>query len=211
MTTVVLNPRPELRKEDASPTHAVLASSFLEAWQTVGHSYEALTVGIAPGNGGRTVPAPHDHGVAGPGVFLAHAPMRWQGRGGVGSGLNGGAKVHPFGLAATFAWAGLVVAYTAHVMTLVIYGQGGNGDGTVPPNTIPGVLSIQLNGRPLAFGFEPVNQVDGFMITAGLGLVPAGVHTLALSVSLFELDGETWTITGAEVWSNDNEQFRLPP
>ncbi len=79
MSTVVLDPRPELIAEEAGTAQPVLADTMLRVWQTVGNSYESLTTGPAPGNGARTVPAPHSHGLFSPGAVVAQAASRWQG------------------------------------------------------------------------------------------------------------------------------------
>jgi hypothetical protein len=206
MTTIVVNPRPELKREEAAPGQAVLAASFSDAWATVGNSYEALTTGTAPGNGARTVPAPHDHDATGTGFILAQAPCKWSGRGGVGEGLNP-AKVPPFGLARTYAWAGLAVAYTDQVATLVVSIRG---NFPTPPDDVLGALSVELDGLPLQWGVEPSADPDVFLITAGLGLLTAGPHTLAIVLTAFRSNGELWQVIGAEVWPNNNEQLRLP-
>ena len=61
MSTVVTNPRPDQFSEQAGPAQLVVASAFVRAWETIGNSYEQLTISPAPGNGARTVPAAHDH------------------------------------------------------------------------------------------------------------------------------------------------------
>jgi hypothetical protein len=206
MTTIVVNPRPELKREEASPGQAVLAASFSDAWATVGNSYETLTTGTAPGNGARTVPAPHDHDATGTGFILAQAPCKWSGRGGVG-GDGAPAMAAPFGLARTYAWAGLAVAYTDQVATLVVSIRG---NFPTPPDDMLGALSVEIDGFPLQWGLEPSADPGVFLITAGLGLVPAGPHTLAIVLTTFRPDGELWQVIGAEVWPNNNEQLRLP-
>ena len=204
MTTVVTDPRPTMRAEEAAPTMSVLASSFLAAWQTVGNGYESLTVGNAPGNGGRTVALVHDHGIAGPGVDLAQAPMRWHGRGGG-------------------AWAALVTAYKTQEMTLVVYGHEG-ATGTTHPGSLPGGLVLEINGVVLfpigLSSFEP-SRHGTWLLVVGLGVLPAGVYHVALKVLAYmpglpgpvpaaSPGGESWQVIGAEAWPNGNDQLRLP-
>ena len=222
MTTVVTDPRPTMRAEEAAPTMSVLASSFLAAWQTVGNGYESLTVGNAPGNGGRTVALVHDHGIAGPGVDLAQAPMRWQGLGGVG-GYSGPAALDPFSLTYTIAWAALVTAYKTQEMTLVVYGHEG-ATGTTHPGSLPGGLVLEINGVVLfpigLSSFEP-SRHGTWLLVVGLGVLPAGVYHVALKVLAYmpglpgpvpaaAPGGESWQVIGAEAWPNGNDQLRLP-
>lgn len=206
MSTVVASPRPDQYSEQAGPAQLVVASAFVRAWKTIGNSYEQLTVSPAPGNGARTVPAAHDHqAAAGFGAFLAQPPMRWQGQGGVGS-YTFLATSNPFALTYTFAWASMLSVYAKHEMTVVIYGKRG-GRGASEP--IQQSLQLEIDGLSTPYTLEPSLDPEYWMITAGLGLVNAGNHTLALR--LIELNADFWTVTGAEVWANNGEQIRLSP
>ena len=207
MSTIVVNPRPELQKEEAAPGQSVLASSFSNAWATIGNSYESLTIGAAPGNGARTVPAAHNHDATGTGVILAQAPTKWNGRGGVGDGLNGAATGHPFALTKTFAWAGLAIAYTDQACDLVVFVKG---DFPVPWDVIPGAVSLELDGVPIQWTLKPSADPSVFMVTSESALITAGTHTLALAISFFRAGGELWQVIGAELWPSTNEQLRLP-
>ena len=206
MSTVVTDPRPDQYSEQAGPAQLVVASAFVRAWETIGNSYEQLTISPAPGNGARTVPVAHDHqAAAGFGAFLAQPPMRWQGQGGVGSNTFL-ATSNPFGLTYTFAWASMLSVYAKHEMTLVVYGKRGRRSTNEP---IQQSLQLEIDGLSTPYGLEPSLDPEYWMITAGLGLVSAGNHTLALR--LIELNADFWTVTGAEVWANNGEQIRLSP
>jgi hypothetical protein len=183
MSTVVVDPRPDQFSEQAGPAQLVVASAFVRAWETIGNSYEQLTVSPAPGNGARTVPAAHDHqAAAGFGAFLAQPPMRWQGIGGVGSDIAP-ATGNPFALTSTF-------------------GQGIN----MPR---PADITLEIDGFITFYEFGPTQDLEYWTITADLGLLNAGNHTLALRVVNLHFDG--WTVQGAEVWANNGEQMRLTP
>jgi len=208
MSTVIIDPRPELIAEEAATNQPVLADSFLRAWQTVGNSYELLTTGTAPGNAGRTVALVHDHGVAGPGAILAQAPMRWQGNAEIGD-TSSPAISHPLGLAYTFAWASLVIVYADQETSLCIFGTTGGGASNRPA-TVPGGLVMELNGAATPLEVSQSNDPGSWVISAGLGLLVAGTHTLALRIDSYAGVGESWAVTGAEVWAALGDQIRLP-
>lgn len=211
MSTLVIHPRPDQFSEQAGPAQLVVASAFQRAFETIGNSYEQLTVSPAPGNGARTVPAAHDHQAAvGFGAFLAQAPMRWQGIGGVGAS-GAPAIVPPFGLPYTYAFAGIIAAYVKHEMSLVIFGKRGDGNGSNEPGLMPQGLQLEIDGIDTPFGFEPSVDPDYWMIAAGLGSVGAGVHSIALRIDSLVVGGEFWTVQGAEVWADNGEQMRLDP
>ena len=71
-------------------------------------------------------------------------------------------------------------------------------------------MTLELDGVPMLLGFEPTGALD-WAIAVGLGVVTAGVHTLALKLSTYPAEGVAWGIYGAEVWSESNEQVRLDP
>ena len=207
MSTVVTDPRPDQYSEQAGPAQLVVASAFVRAWETIGNSYEQLTISPAPGNGARTVPVAHDHqAAAGFGAFLAQPPMRWQGIGGVGSDRVP-ATGNPFALTSTFAWASMLAVYAKHEMTVVIFGKRGTTRGINLPQ--PQSITLEIDGFPTPYEFNPSQDLEYWTITAGLGLVNAGNHTLALRVINLSFDG--WTVQGAEVWANNGEQMRLAP
>ena len=152
------------------------------------------------------MPAAHDHqAAAGFGAFLAQPPMRWQGIGGIGSKALP-ATGNPFGLPYTYAWAAMLAVYAKHEMTLVLYGNRGLRGFNLPQAQS---MTLEINGFSTPYGLEPSQDPKGWMLTAGLGSVGAGTHTLALSVVGINFDG--WSITGAEVWANNGEQMRLAP
>lgn len=211
MSTTIIDPRPDQFTEQAGPGQFVMASAFDRAWQTIGNAYEQLTLGVAPGNALRTVPVAHDHQAGfGFGAFLAQPPMRWQGIGGVGS-RAAAATVPPFALASIYAWAAMLEVYTKQELTVVVYGKRGNGDGVNEPGQQPAGLQLEMDGIDGPFGFEPSQDPEYWMIAAGLGLVNAGTHTLALRIDALAGAGEFWTVQGAEVWAASGEQIRLGP
>ena len=208
MSTLVVNPRPAMRAEDAGLNLPVLASSFQRAWETIGNSYEQLTTGIAPGNGGRVVPLPHDHQASAGGALLAQAPTRWQGLSNVGVPLTP-ATAFPHGLAYLYVWAGLIEIYAEQECNVVILGaRGGAGTRTMPD---PDALTLEIGGFVTPYGFEDSNDSDTFMISAGLGLMAPGTYPLALKLSSLDPNGECWQVFGAEVWSSRGNQMILPP
>ena len=206
MSTVVTNPRPDQFSEQAGPAQLVVASAFVRAWETIGNSYEQLTISPAPGNGARTVPVAHDHqAAAGFGAFLAQPPMRWQGIGGVGSDRVP-ATGNAFALTSTFAWASMLAVYAKHEMTVVIFGKRGGSGYNMPR---PADITLEIDGFPTPYEFIISRDFSYWTITAGLGLVNAGNHTLALRV--INLNFDAWTVQGAEAWANNGEQMRLAP
>tara|TARA_R100001163_G_scaffold12051_1_gene11176 strand:- start:4316 stop:4951 length:636 start_codon:yes stop_codon:yes gene_type:complete len=211
MSTLVVSPRPEMRAEDAGTRQPVLASSFQRAWETVGNSYEQLTVGPAPNNGARTVPAPHDHtnGKVGSGITVAQAPLRWQGLSRVGD-TDSRASTFPFALTYLYVWAGIVQVYTNQECAVAIFGNRGNGGGANLPGSIADALVLEINGFQTPFGFERSNG-DSWFIAAGLGVIAPGTYHLALKVTSLNGTGETWSVIGAEVWPSQNSQMVLPP
>lgn len=212
MTTTIVDPRPAMVSEDAMSRSAVLATSFQRAWETIGNSYEQLTTGIAPGNGGRTVVLPHDHtnGKTGAGTIAAQAPSRWQGRSQLGDS-NGPATSFPFGLASLYVWACIVEIYSQQEAAAVIVGRVGNNGGADRPGAVAQSLTLELNGFSMPYGFETSNDPGSWMIAANLGVLSAGTYHLALRVSALSPRGETWSVVGAEVWPNNNNQMVLPP
>ena len=209
MATLVIDPRPEQQGSNAAPQQAVRADAFAAAWQTIGNSYETLTTGIAPGNGGRTVAQVHDHSTGGKGAFLAQPPSRWQGFATMGD-EGTAATAHPFALTSTICWASLLQVYTDQGLLLVLRGNTGSANGVNKPSSDLNGLTLELDGVPMLLGFEPTGALD-WAIAVGLGVVTAGVHTLALKLSTYPAEGVAWGIYGAEVWSESNEQVRLDP
>lgn len=210
MTTLVLDPRPEQQASFAAPQQAVRADAFAAAWETIGNSYETLTVGVAPGNAIRTVAQVHDHLSTGKGAFLAQPPSRWQGFASMGTD-QAAAIAHPFALTNTFCWASLLQVYTDQTLLLVLYGQTGQANGVTRPSLDVQGLQLEIDGVVTPFGFEPSQDASSWSIVAGLGLVTAGIHTLALNFVGTYIDGLSWAIYGAEVWNEENEQVRLDP
>jgi len=211
MTTTVVDPRPDLIAEEAAPNQPILADTFLRIWRTIGNAYEKLTAGIAPGNGGRTVPAPHDHGVVGPGVFVAQAMSRWQGSAELGS-QNAPATAHPFALPATYVWAAVVNVYADQEAMVVIFGSTGDaGLGNPAFAQIAGRLFLEIDGLDTPYEVVQSQDPGAWSIFAGLGKMLAGVHTLALRLGSYSAEGESWTVEGAEVWHSGGDQMTPPP
>ncbi len=210
MSTVVVDPRPEQQANFAAPQQPVRADAFVAAWETIGNSYETLTVGIAPGNAIRTVAQPHDHLSTGKGAMLAQPACRWQGFASMGEPRKA-ATSHPFALTNTFCWASLLQVYTDQSLVLVLYGRDGQANGVTRPSLDVQGLQLEIDGVVTPFGFEPSQDASSWSIVAGLGLVTAGIHTLALNFVGTYVDGLSWSIYGAEVWSEDNQQVRLDP
>ena len=210
MATLVIDPRPEQQGNSAAPQQAVRADAFAAAWQTIGNSYETLTTGIAPGNGGRTVAQVHNHSTGGKGAFLAQPPSRWQGFATMGD-EGTAATAHPFALAATFCWASMLQVYTDQSLMLVLYGIDGQANGVIRPTIALPSLTLELDGIAMPLGFEPSQDRNSWSIVVGLGVVTAGLHTLALKLATYPPNGVAWSIYGAEVWSDANEQVRLDP
>lgn len=209
MSTTIVNPRPPMRAGDAEPRRAVLASSFEAAWQTIGNAYEQLTSGIAPGNGGRTVPLPHDHHASAEGALVAQAQCRWQGLSQIGD-FSSRATAFPLGLPYLYAWAGLVEVYTPQEMAIVIVGNTGNGGGADRPGSVAQALVLEINGVSAPFEFRVSNDPETWVLSASL-VLPAGTSTAALRVDMLNAEGETWSVVGAEVWANANNQMVVPP
>lgn len=207
MSTLVVDPRPEMNAEDAGSRQAILASSFQRAWETIGNAYENLTTGPAPNNGARTVANPHDHtnGKTGFGITVAQSPSRWQGHARMTE-----QKLPPYGLAYVYAWAAVLQVYTQQECNVAIFGTTGNGNGANLPGSIAGALTLEINGLSTPFGFELSNDPGAWFIAAGLGQLAAGTYHLALKVSTLNLGGEQWAVTGADVWSSQNNQMVLP-
>jgi len=207
MTTTVVDPRPELIAEEAGPNQPVLADTFSRVWQTVGNSYESLTTGPAPGNAGRTVAAPHDHGVAGPGAILAQAPSRWQ-----GSAEIVAASAPMPGLTHIYAWASCLAVYAGQDLQVVIFGRKGLGVGLRSPEWSKrnGDLFLELNGADIPFEVVQSQDPSAWVIAAGLGTLAPGVYTLALRLDTPLAAVTSWTVDGAEVWHSGSEQMGLP-
>lgn len=209
MTTLVISPRPEQIAERAISGQPVMAQAVADAWATVGESYELLTIGAAPGNPGRTVAAPHDHGQAGPGVPLAQGACRWHGLAGVGQPGGLPATAHPLGLAYTYAWAGVVQAYGNHDLSLVLFGRSGAGAAQTEPTEAAGVVVLELDGAPVQF--ERLQAAPGHWgLRADLGTVAPGPHWAALKINTLAAGGEQWAVDGAEVWPTSNGALVVP-
>ena len=209
MSTTIIDPRPPMRAGDAEPRRAVLASSFEAAWQTIGNAYEQLTSGIAPGNGGRTVPLPHDHQASAQGAFVAQAQCRWQGLSLVGD-FTSRATAFPLGLPYLYVWAGLIEVYTVQEMALIIIGNTGNGAGATRPGSVAQALVLEVNGFSHPFEFRVSNDPETWVLSANF-IIPAGTNTASLQIDLLNPEGETWSVIGAEVWCNSNNQMVTPP
>jgi len=145
MSTAILDPRPEQQGNFAAPQQPVRADAFQQAWQTIGNSYETLTTGIAPGNGGRIVTQVHDHLKGSKGAMLAQPACRWQGFASMGD-PQVAATAHPFSLANTFCWAAMLQVYTAQDYVLVLYGRDGEANGVQRPSIDVAGLQLELDG-----------------------------------------------------------------
>jgi len=214
MSTLVVDPRPTMNAEDAGTRQAVLASSFQRVWETIGNSYEQLTTGPAPNNGARTVAVPHDHsnGKSGAGIIAAQSPTRWQGLSRVGD-MTSNATAFPLGLPYLYVWAAVVQVYCQQECNVAIFGTAGvlrQGAGA-GPGTMPGALTLEINGLSTPFGFEVSNNPESWFVAAGLGVLPAGTYHLALKLTGLNGTGESWSVIGAEVWPSLNNQMVLPP
>tara|TARA_Y100000593_G_scaffold92979_1_gene186244 strand:- start:1883 stop:2509 length:627 start_codon:yes stop_codon:yes gene_type:complete len=208
MSTLVVDPRPELNANNVNSGRSILASSFEKAWQTIGNSYEQLTTGPAPNNGARTVALPHNHtaGKSGAGAIAAQAPTRWQGLSQFGA--RGSTFSFPFSLSYCYAWAGILQIYSGQECAIAIFGTSER----LSPESIPGRVTLEINGLSTPFGFEVSNNPDVWFIAAGLGVLGAGTYHLALKVnSVSNVVSERWSVIGAEVWPSVNNQMVLPP
>jgi len=210
MSTTVVDPRPEQQANFAAPQQPVRADAFQAAWQTIGNSYETLTVGIAPGNGARIVAQPHDHLKASKGAMLAQPSCKWQGFASMGEAQIA-ATSHPFALTNTFCWAAMLQVYTGQDYVLVLYGRDGQANGTTRPTIDTIGLQLELDGIVTEHSFLASQDASAWVLTAELPSVGAGLHTLALNFVGSYVDGLSWSIYGAEVWSADNQQLRLDP
>ena len=208
MSTLVVDPRPELNANNVNSGRSILASSFEKAWQTIGNSYEQLTTGPAPNNGARTVAVPHNHtaGKSGAGAIAAQAPTRWQGLSQFGE--RGSTVSFPFSLSYCYVWAGVLQVYSGQECAVAIFGTSES----IGPERIPGRITLEINGLSTPFGFEVSNNFNTWFIAAGLGVLGAGTYHLALKVnSLSGAVNEKWSVIGAEVWPSVNNQMVLPP
>ena len=205
MTTAIVNPRPELVKEEAGPNQPILADSMLTAWQTIGNSYESLTTVIAPGNAARTVPQAHDHGVAGPGAFVAQAAMRWN-----GSSEGGQVTTPYFAQSSIYIWASVVVVYAAQETSLSLFGSGTSPDFMARTND----LKLELDGALIPYEFVRSQDPESWAIAAPLGKLAQGLHYLALRHDAI-LGGPSpvlsgvvrFIIDGAEAWPSGGDQM----
>ena len=208
MSTAILDSRPEQQGNFAAPQQPVRADAFQQAWRTIGNSYETLTTGIAPGNGGRVVAQVHDHLKGSKGAMLAQPACRWQGFASMGD-PQVAASAHPFSLANTFCWAAMLQVYTAQDYVLVLYGRDGEANGVQRPSIDVAGLQLELDGVITEHNFLASQDRNAWVITAEFASVSAGLHTLALNFTGAYINGLCWSVYGAEVWCADNDQVRL--
>lgn len=208
MSTAVIDPRPELITEEAGSNQPVLSGSMTRTWETIGNTYEALTTGIAPGNGVRTVPAPHDHGQLGTGAFLAQPALRWQ-----GSSESSGSTTGYFLQTYMHLWASCFPVYAAQEMSLVLFGSGSTPHGA----NLTGKLVLWLDGADIPFEFIPSQDPSAWAISASLGALAPGVHGVALRLDSIAVAGvptflgnTDLIIDGAEIWNSGSSQMEAP-
>jgi len=161
MSTLIAAARPAMEAANATPQSPVLAEDLREVWTTVGHSYESLTEGIAPGNGARTVAAAHDHVTTG--APLAQPLTRWQAVATSGSSfypLDGPAFA---AMPLIYVMACLAEAPAAGVYRVLIRGRSGRLQNS-GPESLGDFCRIRLNlGAPVVVSWqsEPEENPEG--------------------------------------------------